>query len=206
MQLNQQRFYQLLKNLSANLTIAAPPIWLDLQTAYQESHRKYHTLQHINECLNLFDEYRHLAEHPLAVEFALWFHDTIYHPQRLDNELQSAVWGVKVLEQGQITATLKQQVYNLIMATAHNHLPQTNDEKLLVDIDLAILAAPPTRFEQYQQQIRAEYAWVEESVYQQKRREVLIRLYNDSNIYYQPEIKAALELSACVNLQQSLML
>lgn len=204
MQLNQQRFYRLLKNLSDNLTVSAATIWQGLQTAYQQPQRKYHTQQHISECLQLFDNYQHLAEQPEAVEFAIWFHDAIYQPQRADNEKQSADWAANVLKQAQITAALTQQIYDLIMATAHNQPPQTNDEKLLVDIDLAILAASPARFAEYQHQIRAEYAWVAENAYQQKRSEVLIRLYNNGDIYHHPEIKAALEPLACANLQAAL--
>ena len=203
-QLKQQQFYALLEELSVNLIITAPTLWHDLQTAYQQPHRHYHTLQHIAECLQLFDNYRHLAEQPLAVEFALWFHDAVYLPQRTENEQQSAIWATNVLQQGQVTAAITQQVYDLIIATTHHQPPQTNDEKLLVDIDLAILAAAPARFAEYQQQIRAEYAWVAENIYQQKRKEILIRLYNGGDIYHHPEIKVALELSACTNLQQVL--
>jgi predicted metal-dependent HD superfamily phosphohydrolase len=197
----QQRFYHLLEKLSATLTETAPLIWQNLQTAYQQPQRKYHTQQHISECLQLFATCQLLATQPLAVEFALWFHDVVYDPHRNDNEQQSAVWASKVLQQGQVTETVTQQIYELIMATAHSQPPQTNDEKLLVDIDLAILAAAPARFAQYQQQIRAEYAWVAEPVYQQKRRQILTRLYNGGDIYHHPELKAALEASACANLR-----
>jgi predicted metal-dependent HD superfamily phosphohydrolase len=199
----QQRFYHLLARLSAALSTNASLIWDDLQKAYQQPHRKYHTFQHINESLQLFDHYHHLAEQPLAVEFALWFHDTVYQPQESDNEQQSAIWATNILKQGQVSTILTQQIYDLIMATAHQQPAKTNDEKLLVDIDLAILAASPTRFAEYQQQIRAEYAWVAEAVYQQKRGEILTRLYNDGNIYHHPEIKAALETAARINLQQA---
>lgn len=200
----QQHFFQLLEKLSPQLAIAAPQIWQELQTAYQESHRSYHTFQHIHECLQLFDTYQSLAEQPLAVEFALWLHDAVYQPKASDNEQQSALWARRILEQGKINPDFIQTVDDLIMATAHRQPPQNNDEKLLVDIDLAIFAAPPARFEEYQQQIRVEYAWVEETLYQQKRREVLMHLYNDGNIYHHPEIKAALEPLACANLQAAL--
>lgn len=204
MPLIQQQFYQVLTKLSTSFKAAAPKIWQDLQAAYQQPHRKYHTLQHISECLQLFDNYQHLAQQPLAVEFAIWFHDGVYQPQRADNEQQSAVWATQVLEQGQIDTAFIQQVQELIIATTHSQPPQSDNEKLIVDIDLAILAASPARFAEYQQQIRTEYAWVAEDIYQQKRHEVLTRLYNNGNIYHHPEIKAALELSARINLLQAL--
>jgi predicted metal-dependent HD superfamily phosphohydrolase len=142
----QQRFYHLLAQLSPALSTNASLIWDDLQKAYQQPHRKYHTFQHISESLQLFDHYHHLAEQPLVVEFALWFHDAVYQPQCSDNEQQSAILATNILQQGQVSATLTQQVYELIMATAHQQPPMTNDEKLIVDIDLAILAASSERF------------------------------------------------------------
>lgn len=202
--INQQRFCNLLEKLSGAFLATVPLIWHDLQAAYQQPHRSYHTLQHINECLRLFDSYRHLAKQPLAVEFALWFHDAVYQPQQSNNEQQSAVWASRVLQQGRVTETLTQQVYQLILATAHQQPPHSNDEKLLVDLDLAILAAAPARFAEYQQQIRAEYAWVAEDVYQQKRQQLLTRLYNGGDIYHHCELKAVLEPLARANLRQVL--
>lgn len=204
--LSEQRFCRLLSAVSGTLSATAPMIWQTLQTAYQQPHRYYHTAQHIGECLQLFDRYRHLAEQPLAVEFALWFHDAIYQPQRPDNEQQSAAWTVEVLRQAQVAKTVQQQVSALILATAHQQPPKTNDEALMLDIDLAILASAPDRFAEYQQQIRAEYAWVAEQIYQQKRQEILTRLYNHGNIYHHAEIKAALECPARMNLQHALTL
>ena len=52
---DQRRFYQFLEKLSISLTTIAPAIWRELQTAYQQPHRKYHTFQHIGECLQLFE-------------------------------------------------------------------------------------------------------------------------------------------------------
>jgi predicted metal-dependent HD superfamily phosphohydrolase len=175
---------ELLQNISLNLAADSALLYHDLAAAYQQPQRHYHSLQHIEECLQLFQRYKHLAQQPVAVEFALWFHDAVYQPQRHDNEQQSALWADKVLQQSQVCEAFRHTVYQLIMASAHNTAPNTADEKLIVDIDLGILAAPLPRFAQYQQQIRAEYAWVEEAVYQQKRKEVLIRLYNHGDIYH----------------------
>lgn len=52
------------------------------------------------------------------------------------------------------------QVQQLILITAHQTMPQTIDEKIIVDVDLAIFGATPQRFAEYEQQIRKEYSWV----------------------------------------------
>src|SRR5678809_692845 len=69
-----------------------PSGWYEqLTDAYAEPHRCYHTQQHIAECLEEFDEARHLARDPVAIELALWFHDAVYNPRAADNEEQSAL-------------------------------------------------------------------------------------------------------------------
>jgi predicted metal-dependent HD superfamily phosphohydrolase len=145
----------------------APPTGLceQLLCAWDEPQRHYHTLQHLNECLALFDTLRMRAEQPADIELALWFHDAIYDVQGHDNEARSAHWAVQALAAGGVDAACCQRVHDLIMATCHTALPASPDQALLVDIDLAILGAPTARFAQYTRQISAEYAWVPPEVY-----------------------------------------
>jgi len=48
-----------------------------LLAAWSETHRRYHTLQHLSECLAALELVRSTAPHPAEVEFALWFHDAV---------------------------------------------------------------------------------------------------------------------------------
>ena len=66
------------------------PVYHELVSRYSQPERHYHNLRHIAECLAEFDTARHLARQPVAVELAIWFHDTIYEPQAADNEERSA--------------------------------------------------------------------------------------------------------------------
>jgi predicted metal-dependent HD superfamily phosphohydrolase len=95
----------------------------ELLARYSEPHRKYHTLQHLAECLAHFEAVRHLAEKPGEIEIALWFHDGIYDTQRHDNERQSADWAREVLEGHGAEPATVQRVDDLIMATCHSALP-----------------------------------------------------------------------------------
>jgi predicted metal-dependent HD superfamily phosphohydrolase len=80
----------------------------------------------------------------------------------------------------------------------------TADERLVVDIDLAILAAAPARFAEYERQIREEYGFVPEDVFRAKRREVLQGFADRRPIYATPAVRDRLEAAAHANLARAL--
>jgi len=157
------------------LGVPAPSqdVFTALVARWAEPHRRYHTLQHLDECLALFESEGSLAEHPGEVAIALWFHDAVYDTGRHDNEAASAQWARQVLLETGADAVVAERVHGLIMATRHSEVPSTSDAKLLVDIDLAILGAEPARFAQYERQIRDEYGFVPEPVFRDKRAQIL---------------------------------
>ena len=145
-----------------------------LLACYREPHRHYHTLQHLEECFEKFDELGDLASHPDDVALAIWFHDAIYDPRRDDNEARSAAWA---------KATVGERVAELVMATRHEAVPADIDAQVLVDVDLSILGAPQARFEEYERQVREEYRWVPGPIYRHKRRQVLQSFLERPTIY-----------------------
>ena len=54
-------------------------LFFKLVKCYSEPHRKYHTMQHLNECFTHLEIVRSIAERSGEVELALWFHDAIYN-------------------------------------------------------------------------------------------------------------------------------
>jgi predicted metal-dependent HD superfamily phosphohydrolase len=157
-----------------HLGLSAPPGLRErLLAAYGEPHRRYHCLQHLEECIARFDESIHLAAQPGEVEMALWFHDAIYDRQGNNNERRSADWAAQELAACGAAEPVLQRIEALIMATCHAAALLDADQQLLVDIDLAILGAPPARFAEYDRQVKAEYSWVPDALYRSKRREVL---------------------------------
>ena len=114
-----------------------------LLAAYAEPHRRYHTQQHLQECLGHLQGAWGPAEHPGEVALALWFHDAVYAPDRHDNEPQSADWRGRAVVAAGWAPAVADRIHALILATRHDAAPATPDEALLVDIDLAILGAAP---------------------------------------------------------------
>jgi len=175
-----------------------------LLAAYGESQRHYHALQHLEECIAHFDGAVDLATQPGEVEIALWFHDAVYDPQGKDNERRSADWAEQVLRDCGAAKAVRQRVHALIMATCHDAEPTDADQRLLVDIDLAILGAPAPRFAQYDQQVRAEYAWVPAFLYRMKRAEILKGFLARQPIYHTEHFRQRYEEQARANLRSVL--
>ena len=175
-----------------------------LVACYNEPHRKYHTLQHLQECLDKLQPAIELAQHPAEVELALWFHDAVYALQRQDNEHQSALWAQREILAGGGSPEVAARVVSLVMATRHAALPESADACLLVDIDLSILGAPPLRFDEYERLVRDEYSWVPAWMFRRKRRAVLQEFLNRSPLFSTEHFRARLEAQAGDNLRRSL--
>jgi predicted metal-dependent HD superfamily phosphohydrolase len=175
-----------------------------LLDAWSEPQRRYHTLQHLADCLARLEPHLHLAQHPGEVEFALWMHDAIYDVRGKDNECQSAQWAASELQAvGQPQAVID-RVQALVMATCHDALPRTADERLLVDVDLSILGASPARFDDYEAQVREEYAWVPGWVFRRKRSEILAQFLSREHLFNTEVFRNELEAQARHNLQRSI--
>lgn len=175
-----------------------------LSRAYSEPQRYYHTQQHIVECLSLFHEIKQCLNDSLAVETALWFHDVIYDPQASDNELQSAELMQQICQHF-LSSTQLEKVYTWILATQRHTPSEDDDLNYLLDIDLAILGSSSNRFEEYEKQIKFEYAWVEPNVYQIKRFDVLNYFYQMNPIYQTCYLQNRFEMRAKDNLAKRII-
>ena len=185
---------------------AQPPHGLleRLLQAYTEPARKYHTLQHLRECVQQLAAELHTAAHPGEVAVALWFHDAVYDVKGQHNEPHSAQWAQRELAGAGVSPDVAARVFALVMATAHAALPATPDQRLLVDVDLSILGAPPARFAEYEAQIRDEYAWVPGWVFRRKRRAILADFLHRPQIYSTEAFRQRCEAQARHNIQLAL--
>ena len=181
-----------------------PDVLHEVLRRYAEPHRAYHTAQHLEECREFFQRARAGAEDPGAVQIALWFHDAIYDTHRSDNEGRSADWAVRVLAGAGALSGLQDSVRGLIHATTHNTAPASRDAALTADIDLSVLGAVPTRFDEYERQVRHEYAWVPEFAFRRARARILRELQARARIYFTDYFHELLEEPARANLERSI--
>ena len=194
------------QNMWRTLGAAVPDdeLFERLVECYSEPHRRYHTMQHLNECLMHLDNVRSVAEWPEEIELALWFHDAIYDTRRKDNEERSAEWARDSALAAGLAEERASRVYELVMATLHSAVPVGRDAAVLVDIDLSILGSDAARFDEYEVQVREEYSWVSEPLYRAGRRKILQDFANRESIYSKEYFQTRCEAQARRNIARSL--
>ena len=175
----------------------------ELDALYRERHRAYHDWTHIRECLDVWDRSGLGAESPVELELALFLHDAVYRPLRSDNEARSADLAMEWLTACPGAAS-PEVVHGLIMATRHPAPPETPDQAVIQDIDLHILGAARTRFDEYEDQVRREYRIVPGPLFRSKRAEILASFLEGGPIYHSDWFQMEFEERARENLRRAL--
>lgn len=182
---------------------AAP--WEFLASRYSEPHRAYHTLRHIEHCLDEFEAVRQDARDPVAVEMALWYHDAIYDTRRRDNEELSAVLAEQTAAAAGLGPAFGKRVGDLIRVSTHKRSAADPDGRIFADVDLAILGQEPEAFAEYERQVRQEYAWVSEAEFRSARAKILEVFLDRFSVYTTPAFVDKYEKQARLNLTASLL-
>lgn len=178
-----------------------------LLDAYNQPHRAYHNLVHIQDCLQQLENCAIMPNDADAVKLALWLHDVIYEIGAPDNEEQSAQWAANALQQvesGPVKSGQVETICALILATKHPSIPTMADAKLVVDIDLSILGRPPAEFVQYETRIRNEYQQVPVKQYHSGRAKILRGFLDRPSIYFTNYFREKFEAQARENLAESI--
>lgn len=177
-----------------------------LVARYSETHRHYHTLHHVNACLEQLNEVVDYIVDPFNIESAIWFHDVIYDPKRDDNEDMSAKYAKASLESIGLSSNVIAQIEHLILLTKHPSNPITSDEKYLIDIDLSTLAANEELYDSYELSIRKEYAFVPDLLYKAGRKKILNAFSNLDRIYRTDYFYEKYESRARKNIDRALLM
>lgn len=198
-----------LNNVITSAAITA--LWQDIAARYNEPQRAYHTLKHIYQLFEQFEHIKHCLHEPHITALALFFHDVIYDPKRSDNELKSAEYALAALSP-YLSAEQCQHIYALIMMTATHQINKSaNENKIsdaayLLDMDLSILGAPWSEYQQYAQAVRQEYAHVTKFNYRVGRITVLQKLLTHTTLYLTDYYHSRLEEQARDNIKREISL
>ena len=157
----------------------------ELTAAYTDPSRGYHDIRHLAEVLDRLDELadRGTAYDATPVLLAAWFHDGVYDGER-DAEERSAAWAEAALAPA-APAPVVAEVARLVRLT-ETHQPDDTDANgcALSDADLAILAAPRERYEDYVAAVRREYAHLPDDVFHAGRAAVLRALAAKPHLFH----------------------
>ncbi|WP_341529200.1 hypothetical protein WKK05_07800 [Nostoc sp. UHCC 0302] len=177
----------------------------ELVVAYSTPGRYYHTLKHIHHVLSTIETLQAYSKDLAAVQLAAWFHDVVYDTQAQDNEEKSADYASQLLSSLGIPDSTIVTVTRLILNTKHHEAAVDDyDSQVLLDADLAILAANPVQYQEYADAIRLEYNWIPEAEYIVGRRRVLERFLQRERIYFTALMFEVAEQSARDNIQREI--
>lgn len=195
-----QKFYE--DCLSA-INPHAASAWPAIARAY--AGRAYHNLDHLTEMLG---HYRRIPPAlapaaPPIFGIALIYHDIVYRAGRADNEARSADMALAALQAAGVDPDGQIYCHDLIMATK-THRPESDDEGLLVDLDLAVLARPANGYDAYTRAIRKEFSLYPGFVYRPGRKKALQHFIEQPNIYYHSFFRNAWEGPARNNLMREI--
>ncbi|MEV4379788.1 metal-dependent phosphohydrolase [Streptosporangium sp. NPDC049644] len=181
----------------------AEPLGRELITRYDEPHRRYHTVTHLEAVLTHIDTLASHAEHPDLVRLAAWFHDAVYDPRRGDNEERSAILAERALPETGLSPEAVATVARLVRLTVtHAPAPGDADGAVLSDADLAILGAVPEIYAAYAAAVREEYAFVPDDAFRSGRAAVLRSLLDLPAIFHIADLEEAARANIMAELER----
>jgi predicted metal-dependent HD superfamily phosphohydrolase len=176
----------------------------ELVQLYSQPQRRYHTLEHIADCLGHLDRVRTEAQDPDALELALWFHDAIHVAGARDNEERSVAFFDSVANG--MEAARAGRIRDFIMATKHALKEAQADCGYMVDIDLAGFGAPWDEFMRKGDALREEYVTQSDPEYYTGQVGFLRRLRDRPHFFRTPHFRNRYETMAQDNLSRLMAL
>lgn len=183
-------------------------LFYEVERAYSEPHRHYHTLRHVHAMLELLKSEQFLNS---TLFWATLYHDYFYDPLRSDNEERSAEIAIEHLSLLNLESGQIEIISNLIKATkTHKQSSQTPEiEQAFLDADMSVLGASPEVYDLYAANVRREFEVFPDEVYIPGRVVFLEKVLSMDSIFSLPVFKTKFEDMARVNIRheiESLML
>jgi predicted metal-dependent HD superfamily phosphohydrolase len=187
--------------------------------AYEEAHRSYHSLHHLEEVFLAIDVIMHskpIGGDDVDMDTLLlgaWFRDLVYNPHasisdpkgwKSDEELSAllALQELTALPEDLMPRKRAEEVARLVrMTQRHDPLSKDTSSAILCDADLAILAASDDRYDEYVKGIQDEYIpVVGDKVFTKGRMNVLKSFLEKEHIYHTESGKSLWEVKARRNI------
>lgn len=183
---------------------------------YNESHRKYHTINHIKHMLDIWNDIMKNDISSLSVDeyhasiLGIVFHDIEYNTQwniSSNNELNSSIIMRQFADEAKIFSPTAVCLADELIISTKLHLP-VNDSlyaSAFIDADMAILASALPEYSQYVKNIRAEWSHIDAETYIRGRKNFIVDLLETPRIFF-TDMMYAIENTARDNLRRELSL
>ncbi|MGJ0397275.1 MAG: HD domain-containing protein [Methylocystis sp.] len=193
--------------------------WEALDAAYGNLARAYHSWRHISDLLEAFEKLTTLSTRPELIMTAIFWHDVVYRTRDAGQSRRADFLNVRdsaemFLSYARMNSADAEAVQELIMATT-NHLDAkpsrerykgfSRDLDLFVDLDLSPLALPWEQFASNYEDIRFEFSWIPEDVFNSGQAAFLRNLLAHADkLFRRPETKEMWRAAAVSNIRRCL--
>ena len=158
--------------------------WHEILENYTKKWKFYHNLNHVYSFVNLFEKYnKFINNYKNEFLISIYFHDIIYIPSRNDNEEESINMFNKFYNEVKPNNLNKEKVIEFIAETKNHSLSKDYDFELDLFLDMDMQIVSDENWEDYENKIRKEYCFVDETEYKNKRRQFLQSLINKNRIF-----------------------
>ena len=158
--------------------------WHEILENYTKKWKFYHNLNHVYSFVNLFEKYnKSINNYKNEFLISIYFHDIIYIPSRNDNEEESINMFNKFYNEVKPNNLNKEKVIEFIADTKNHSLSKDYDFELELFLDMDMQIVADENWEDYENKIRKEYCFVDETEYKNKRRQFLQSLVNKNRIF-----------------------
>ncbi|WP_298541934.1 hypothetical protein [uncultured Aquimarina sp.] len=181
-------------------------LWNEIAENHSKKSRYYHNLSHLeNLYQNLLFIKEEISDWDITL-FALFYHDFEYNVLKKDNEDQSAKKAIEVLHYLSIASERIELCKNMILATQGHQVSENTDINYFTDADLSILGSKWEEYEVYFKNVRKEYKYYPNFMYNKGRIKVLKHFIDMPRIFKTEHFYNTLENKAKNNLQQEINL
>ena len=174
--------------------------WDEIAKQHSSRMRNYHTLDHLDNMLLQLKAVQPAIEHWDAVVLAVAYHDIIYNPLRSNNEERSAAIAVERLTSAGVDAGTITRTHRHILASKTHKMSTDQDTNYFIDADLSVLGAGRDVYEAYAMNVRKEYRYYPDLLYNPGRKKVLRHFLDMPRIFKTEQFYLNFETKARQNL------
>ncbi|WP_109435858.1 MULTISPECIES: HD domain-containing protein [Aquimarina] len=179
-------------------------LWSDVVKYHSKRNRHYHNLSHLEHLYHNLTEVKNEIKDWDMVIFALFYHDYIYNALKQDNEAQSAKKAVEILHALSIDKHRSLLCKEIILATKGHNISKNSDINYFTDADLSILGSDWENYQVYFKNVRKEYKYYPDFMYNKGRIKVLNHFIAMPVIFKTDYFYHKFELRAKENLRQEI--